>query len=107
MPHEDNKVEFPVFKDMYGNRFIFPTVHSQNETMSVADMWIWCRQAELALSITEEKEPFVVDVDDEGEMVFTHIVTTAGSRGFEHGAETVWLIGGPEFDSFIARGASE
>lgn len=105
MSFDKNIVRFPIFRDDYGNRFVFPTIHDHNETLPPTYRWAWCRQAEIALTVTEEEENLSVEIDSEGFMNFTHVVTTCGSRGFEHGAETVWLVGGPEFDSFIARGA--
>ncbi len=107
MPYNNNVVEFPVFKDRYGNRFVFPTVHNKNENLSGTGLWSWCRYAEVALDVVEEDKRFEVELDAEGYVNFTHVVTICASRGFKDGGETVWMIGGPEFDSFIARGASE
>lgn len=93
-------VRYPVFVDHKGNRFIFPDLYAYEEkTVS----WGYCRQTEVALGVTEEKDKFEVIPDDEGMLNFSRVVASAGSRGFAHGGAEVWLIGGPEFDKVVSE----
>ena len=91
-------VRFPVFRDWKGNRFVFPGLYSYEDKMVG---WGFCRQTEVALGVTEEKDTFDVVPDSEGMLNFSRVVADAGSRGFMHGGSKVWLIGGPEFNAFV------
>lgn len=98
--HTVTPVRYPVFADGKGNRFVFPGLYSDDEKTAG---WGFCRQIEAALGVTEEEQTFDVMPDDNGVMNFPHVVAEAGSRGFAHGHNTVWLIGGPTFDGIVAE----
>jgi hypothetical protein len=89
-------VRFAVFRDRQGNRFVFPGVYDANDR---SIDWVKCRVICAALGVEEEKERLSVVEDADGFVSFPHVKAEAGHRGFLHGGEKVWLIGGPEFDA--------
>lgn len=89
-------VRFPVFRDRRGNRFVFPGVYVSDER---SYDWARCRMICAAIGVDEEKDRLAV-TEDNGELInFPHVVASAGHRGFLHGGEKIWLIGGPEYDA--------
>lgn len=88
-------VKFPVFRDDKGNRFIFPSIRSDDST-SIS--WAQCRSICAATGVEEEPERLNLEADEKGKMNFPHIKTEILHPGFAHGAASVYLIGGPTFD---------
>ena len=89
--------EYPVFLDKKGNRFIFPGLYVSEE---ISYNWSYCRYLCSVLGVTEEKGRF------DGSGNFEYVVSEAGSSGFAHGSEEVYLIGGPIFDEIKAETAN-
>lgn len=97
------QIEFPVFSDDRGNRFVFPSIRKDGEKS--IDWW-QCRTLSLAIGLTEEPERLVVPEVD-GAWQFTHIKTEIAHRGFAHGAASVYLISGPVFDEIAGEEFTE
>lgn len=99
------RIEFPVFNDGHGNRFVFPGVYVSGERPY---NWDRCRTLCAALRIKEEKDRLIVEPNDKGELAFPRVEASAGHPGFAHGSTDVWIIGGPTFDDIAkAEGLDE
>lgn len=99
-------INYPVFRDIDGNRFILPSVYSSSNSdigMSTSSLWTWCRRFEVALNVREEKYKFSAAVDSQGLMNFTRIVADVYGAGFAHGGSEVWIIGGPKFNEGLEK----
>lgn len=98
-------VEFPVFNDGNGNRFVFPGIYVSDRRPY---NWDRCRTLCTALRVEEEKERLVVKPNAKGELAFPRVEASAGHSGFAHGSADVWIIGGPTFDAIAkAEGLNE
>jgi hypothetical protein len=91
-----SEIRFPVFKDRKGNRFVFPGVYVSDDK---SYDWSQCRMICASIGVEEEKEKLSVTLEGTELINFPHVKASAGHRGFLHGGETIWLIGGPEFEA--------
>ncbi len=87
-------MEYAVFNDGKGNRFVFPGIYSDEE-QSIE--WGMCQQLEVFLKIKRE-DNLVVLPNEEGKYSFPVLVATAGHHNFAHGSTEIWIISGPTFD---------
>lgn len=85
---------YPVFRDEKDNRFVFPGVFA-DEDRSIN--WSQCLTYEMLLNVKQEKTRLGVDT----EFYFPHIKSEAYHPNFAHGAEDVFIIGGPLFDEIL------
>ncbi len=94
--NEADPVKFAVFRDRLGNRFVFPGIHEKrNRHIDPAE----CAVMEMALNISKEPDLLTVERDDDMSLMFEHIRSEVLHINFKHGAATVYLIGGPEFEA--------
>lgn len=93
-------LSFPVFRDINGERFVFPGFYASDERPY---NWGYARHICVALHLEEENDRLVVTPDSDGSLTFPHVEASAGHRGFAHGSSDVWLIGGPTFDAISSR----
>lgn len=94
---------YPVFISEDGNQFIFPGLYECVETGKQAS-WEVRLLTRAALNLELRPEDLEVTFEeDSGSIPIAHVPITITHSGFAHGAEEVYLIGGPLFDQAISQ----
>lgn len=88
------------FHDHHGNRMMFPSFIQWGKETDLSSSSINGRLLTICMLITDLTMEDWYEFDAEK---FPHFKTEILSRGFEHGAATVYLFEGPEFDRIMAE----
>ena len=99
------KSKAKVFYDRYGNRMIFPCYMYREKDYDTIPLetTFWTFHMGLRMATGLEMEDKWYEFDDEK---FPHVRMEIGSQGFMHGAATVYLFDGPEFNKILEERAA-